>query len=161
MLPSLPPPSHTPPDDPHMQLIKNMKCIKHPHQAILMWKSFFCRRYRMPFTPSGIKTLVLGWNFSKTKLSMLLKTMMKEANISGNFTNHSLHVTGTTMLFDSGTPEAIIQKCTGSVSALRMYERVTPQQQAIWFPIPLPTAARLQRVNKLIHSIHLDFYIQL
>ena len=38
---------------------------------------------------------------------------MKEANISGNFTNHSLRVTGTTMLFDSGTPEAIIQKRTG------------------------------------------------
>ena len=74
----------------------------------------------MPFTPTGIKPWFWDENFPKTKLSTLLKTMMKEANISGNFTNHSLHVTGTTMLFDSGTPEAIIQKRTGhrSLSAL-------------------------------------------
>ena len=84
----------------------------------------------MPFTPTGIKLWFWDENFPKTKLSTLLKTMMKEANISGNFTNHSLRVTGTTMLFDSG---AIIQKHTGhrSLSALQMYERVTPQQQAM------------------------------
>lgn len=81
----------------------------------------------MPFTPSGINPWFWDENFSKTKLSTLLKTMMKEANISGNFTNYSLRVNGTTMLFDSGTPEAIIQKCTGhrSLLALRMYERAT------------------------------------
>ena len=44
---------------------------------------------------------------------MLLKTMMKEANISGNFVNHSLRVTRTTMLFDSEILEAIIHKRTG------------------------------------------------
>ena len=48
----------------------------------------------MPFTLSGINPWFCDENFSKTKLSTLLKTMMKEANISGNFTNHSLRVTG-------------------------------------------------------------------
>ena len=48
-------------------------------------------------------------------------TMASEAGLSGNYTNHSLRVTGTTSLFDAGVPEAIIQKRTGhkSVDALR------------------------------------------
>ena len=112
----------------------------------------------MPFTPSGIKPWFWDENFPKTKLSTLLKTMMKEAR---NFTNHSLCVTGTTMLFDFGTPEAIIHKNTGhrSLSAYEcMRELLLSNKQC--FPISLPTP-HLQRVNKLIqakliqHSIHL------
>ena len=89
----------------------------------------------MPFTLTGIKPWFWDENFPKMKLSTLLKTMMKEAN---NFTNHSLRVTRTTVLYDSGTPEAIIHKCTRqrSLSALQMYERVTPQQQAMVFQYP-------------------------
>ena len=67
----------------------------------------------MPFTLTGIKPWFWDENFPKMKLSMLLKTMTKEANISGNFTNHSLRVSRTTMLFDSGIPETIIHKRTG------------------------------------------------
>ena len=79
--------------------------------------------------------------------------MIKEANIFGNFTNHSLRGTGTTMLFDSGTPEAIVQKHTGhrSLSALRMYERVTPQQQAMVYnsntPFPESEQANTRKAN--------------
>lgn len=57
--------------------------------------------------------------------------MMKDASIQGKkFTNHSLRATGTTTLFDAGVPEALIQKRSGhrSTKALRMYERVTPDQ---------------------------------
>ena len=55
----------------------------------------------------------------------------KHASIEGkNFTNHSLRAPGTTTLLDAGVPEALIQKWSGhrSTKALRMYERVTPDQ---------------------------------
>ena len=57
--------------------------------------------------------------------------MCEEANISGNFTNHSLWATGATTLVDAGVPESLIQKRTGhkSFDALRLYERVTPTQE--------------------------------
>ena len=57
--------------------------------------------------------------------------MCVDAEVEGNFTNHSLRATGATTLFDAGVPESLIQKRTGhrSLDALRMYERVTPQQE--------------------------------
>ena len=70
----------------------------------------FCMK-PMPFTPSGIKLGFWDKNFLKRKLSTLLKTMMKEAVIL--LTTAYVLVTRTTMLFDSETPEATIQKCTG------------------------------------------------
>ena len=82
-----------------------------------------------PYTP-----LRGHWYFperlSTKTLNSLIKTMASEAGLSGNYTNHSLRVTGTTSLFDAGVPEAIIQKRTGhkSVDALRCYERVTLSQ---------------------------------
>ena len=68
--------------------------------------------------------------------------------------------TGTTMLFDSGTPEAIIQKHTGhrSLSALRMYKRVTPQQQAMVSnilantPSPESEQANTSKANTTLNS---------
>ena len=56
--------------------------------------------------------------------------MFQEASIVGKFSNHSLRATGATTLFDANVPEAIIQKRSGhsSTRALRMYERMTPQQ---------------------------------
>ena len=50
--------------------------------------------------------------------------MFQEASIVGKFSNHSLHATGATTLFDANVPEAIIQKRSGhsSTKALRMYE---------------------------------------
>ena len=56
--------------------------------------------------------------------------MFQEASIVGKFSNHSLHATGATTLFDANVPEAIIQKRSGhsSTKALRMYEWMTPQQ---------------------------------
>ena len=55
---------------------------------------------------------------------------MEEAKIPGNFTNQVVRATGTTTLFDAGVPEALIQKRSGHKSSkvLRVYERVTPEQ---------------------------------
>ena len=85
----------------------------------------------LPFTPMGPRPWFWDEPCPKNRLRTMVKTMMTEANITGNFTNHSLRATGTTALFDSGTPEAIIQKRTGhrSLTALRMYKRVTPKQE--------------------------------
>ena len=123
--------------------ILNFYFSKVPPLAIKSDSLFYMKP--MPFTPTGIKTWFWDENFPKTKLSTVLKTMLKEANISGNFTNHSLCVTG--------TPEAIIQKRTGhgSLSALRMYMRELLLSNKQWFPLSLPTS-HLQRVNKLIQA---------
>ena len=58
--------------------------------------------------------------------------MCEEAGVKGNKTNHSLRVAGTSAMFDAGVPERIIQGRTGhkSIEALRIYERVTEEQEA-------------------------------
>ena len=63
----------------------------------------------------------------------MVKDMCVEAGMPQR-SNHSLRATGATSLFQSNVPEHIIQKTTGhrSTCALRMYERVsTEQQQAV------------------------------
>ena len=64
-------------------------------------------------------------------LNNMVKSMFSEANIAGDFTNHSLRATGATELFQSETPEKVIQDITGhrSVSTLHQYERVGDVQK--------------------------------
>lgn len=61
----------------------------------------------------------------------MLIVMCQEANVEGNFTNHSLRATGTTALFDAGVRESLVQKWTGhrSLNGLHTYEHVTPSQE--------------------------------
>ena len=73
---------------------------------------------------------------------------MQEASIDGKkYTNHSLHATGTTTLFDAGVPEAIIQKRSGhcSTKALRTYERVTQDRD-------LAVSRILHSTSKVLHE---------
>ena len=51
-----------------------------------------------------------------------------------------MRATGTTTLFDAGVPEALLQKRSGhkSSKALRVYERITPEQNLA--------------VSKILHS---------
>ena len=79
--------------------------------------------------------LILHWFFEghldQNCIQGMVKNMMQDASTDRKrFTNHSLHATGTTLLFDAGVQEASIQKCSDhrSTKALRMYERVTPDQ---------------------------------
>lgn len=62
--------------------------------------------------------------------------------MEGNFTNHSLRDTCATQLYDAGVPEAVVQKQTGhkSIKALRLYERVTLNQQKLVSSIISPAA---------------------
>ena len=67
----------------------------------------------------------------KHYLNNMVKSMFSEANIPGDFTNHSLRATGATELFQSEAPEKVIQGITGhrSMQALRQYERVGDLQK--------------------------------
>ena len=60
-----------------------------------------------------------------------MNTICLQGSVEGNFTNHSLRATGTTLLFFAGVPKTVIQKWTGnkSVVALQTYERLTPSQE--------------------------------
>ena len=64
-------------------------------------------------------------------LSRMVPDLYSEAGLSCRKTNHSLQVSSATRLFEAGVPEKVIQQRTGhrSLEALRMYERVTEQQE--------------------------------
>lgn len=61
------------------------------------------------------------------KLSQVVPTLMKSANIPGYFTNHSLRVTAATRLYDARVDEDTIMQRTGhrSSQGIRTYKRET------------------------------------
>ena len=58
---------------------------------------------------------------------------MKSASISGYFTNHSLHVTTATRLYDSQVDEGTIMERTGhrSVEGIRTYKRTSDKLKVL------------------------------
>ena len=66
----------------------------------------------------------------KNKLNGMVKEMCAEAELDGNFTNHSLRAYGATTLFQAGVSEKLIQQRTGhrSINALRQYKRTSEKQ---------------------------------
>ncbi len=69
--------------------------------------------------------------YGKNTLGKIVPDTCSDAGIVGKKTNHSLRVLGASTLFDAGVPERIIQQRTGhrSIEGLRMYERVTDEQE--------------------------------
>lgn len=65
-------------------------------------------------------------NPEETFLNDMIKNICNETKLQGGYSNHSLHASGATKLFQHDTPEHIIQQFTGhrSVTALRQYEKV-------------------------------------
>ena len=63
--------------------------------------------------------------------SKMVKDICLEGGIKGGHTNHSLHATGASELFQNGISEKVIQLRTGhlSLQGLRHYEHVTNKQQ--------------------------------
>ena len=63
-------------------------------------------------------------------LCSMVKNMCAAIGVEGK-TNHSLHATGATRLFESSVPEKLIQEHTGhrSLDSLRLYERTSTSQQ--------------------------------
>ena len=61
--------------------------------------------------------------YSRNNLSVVVKTIMENAKISGYFTNHSLRRTAATRLFMAQVEEKIIKEITGHVSdCVRQYQ---------------------------------------
>lgn len=60
----------------------------------------------------------------------MVKDICHDGGFQGNSTNHSLGATCATTYFETGVPEAIIQKRSRhkSTLALRKYERISPEQ---------------------------------
>lgn len=84
--------------------------------------------YRRPIggTTPRFSSQVVGGN----KLSTLVKTMCTEADLSGNFSNHSGKRTCATSLYNSGVDEQLIVERTGHRSdAVRKYKRTSTSQQ--------------------------------
>ena len=54
----------------------------------------------------------------------MVSNMFAEAGLGANKMNHSLQITGASVLFDAGVPERIIQSRTGhrSLDALQVYD---------------------------------------
>ena len=91
---------------------------------------FYCRP--LAVTPKGIDdSWYVAMPVGKNVLSKMVAEMCSDAGIHGRKTNHSLRVAGVSSLFDAGVPERIIQQRSGhrSLEGLRVYERVTQQQQ--------------------------------
>ena len=66
----------------------------------------------------------------KEKLRTYMDAMCKEAGIKEKKSNHSLHATGATALFNAGVTEKLIRDVTGHRSkALELYERSSLKQQ--------------------------------
>ena len=113
-------------NSPHCNVsILNKYLEKIPHAEITPDSKFYLSP--LPFTPLGSRAWYFSDPYARRKLQNMLKVMCQEANVEGNFTNHSLRATGATALFDAGVPESLIQKRTGhrSLDALCTYERVT------------------------------------
>lgn len=102
---------------------------KVPSECITNDSKFYLQP--LPFTPTGSRPWFYTDPVGVVKLKTIVKDICRDSGFQGNFTNHSLRATGATTLFDAGVPEAIIQKRSGhkSTAALRMYERVTSEQE--------------------------------
>ena len=109
-------------------MLLDLYLSKIPSEAKQATNRFYLKP--LPFTPTRVHPWFWNSPLGTKKLQTMVKDMMEEAKIPGNFTNDSLRATGTTTLFDAGVPEALIQKRSGhkSSKALQLYERITPEQ---------------------------------
>ena len=85
----------------------------------------------------------------------MVKEMFRQADIQGNFTNHSLRATCATQLFDAGVPEALVQKQTGhkSVESLRLYEWVTTSEKKVVSGIIRPIVSNSASVSDGVSDV--------
>ena len=101
---------------------------KFPQEAVAQDLFYVCPLEKLPSNPSApwYSSVAIG----KHTLSQKIKSMCMQAGVTGHKTNHSLHATGTTQMYEKGIPEKLIQERTGhrSLEALRTYERTNSRQ---------------------------------
>ena len=68
----------------------------------------------------------------RNTLAAMMKTMAKQAGLTGNISNHSLQAYAATEMFQRGVREKLIKERTGhrSLEALRKYEHASEEQVA-------------------------------
>ena len=135
----------------HIYLL-DLYISKLPNEAIE--KDLFYCRPRSSIPPESL-VWYSGVPVGKNNLGTMVSKMCQKAGISGK-TNHSLRVTGTSVLFDAGVPEKIIQTRTGhrSLGGLRVYERVTDEQDEQVSKILSGSVEKFDnKVNKVATSV--------
>ena len=99
------------------------KTLEDP-EAVFYWKP----KVKVPLGANA------AWFFiqpvGRNTLASMVKSMCSQIGVTGK-TNHSLHRTGATRLFEANVPEKLIQERTGhkSMDTLRRYERTSVIQQ--------------------------------
>lgn len=109
----------------HVQLLDSYLSKVPPSEIIKDINLFYLSP--LPFTPLRSMPWYFNEPIQSKKLKTMLKDMCKQASVTGNYTSHSLHAMGATVLWFS---ENTIQKHTGhkSVNTLRVYERTTEKE---------------------------------
>lgn len=88
--------------------------------------SFYLKPLQKPKADQWYGKQPVGHNM----LSAMVSNMMKDAGITGNFTNHSLRVTTVTRLFQNNVDTKLITKQTGHRSdAVERYKRISDVQR--------------------------------
>ena len=83
--------------------------------------------YRTPLSKPKGKVWYSKVPMGHNTLGKIISEMMKEAGFEGHYTNHSLHVTSATRLFDAEVDEQLIMTRTGhsSTDGVRAYKRTS------------------------------------
>ena len=87
--------------------------------------NFYLQGLQKPTPKRWYSNQVVG----QQKISKVVKTMMKEANIEGFFTNHSLRRTGGTRLFRAGVDRKLVKEATGHRSDSVDAYQITSDEQ--------------------------------
>ena len=89
-------------------------------------------------------------------LAMTVKTLCQSAGVHGYFTNHSLHRTCATRLYNKGADEQEIMSITGhrSSNAVRLYKTVSlEQEQKLSNMLKSGSATSIDKENKDCNSL--------
>ena len=90
--------------------------------------NFYLKARQKPSPTKWYSEQVVGQN----TLGKVVKLMMKEAEISGYFTNHSARRTGSTRLFRAGIDRKLVKETTGHKSdAVDKYQITSAEQRAL------------------------------
>ncbi len=80
--------------------------------------------YMHPLTKYTPHQWYAEWPVGLNTLRCTVKCMVTEAGLPGKFTNHSLHATAVTWIYQEGVPEKLIKEITGHLrEAVHDYER--------------------------------------
>ena len=111
--------------------------------------NFYLQSLQRPTPKTWYSNQVVGQN----SISKVVKQMMKDANIEGFFTNHSLRRTGGTRLFRGGIDRKLVKETTGHHSdAVDAYQITSDNQRAEMSKIireePSEIVSKIQESNQ-------------